>query len=139
MTQENKAATALAHRIVAGAVANAGPHDDARDIIELLVSRNIDVDGEGNIKIIDENGGHRISMRPGYPSMTLEEYMDEIKASRPTLFRNPGGASASTGSGGPHTDPGNPFSRAGWNVTAQMQVMRSDPARAAKLQAEAGR
>ena len=133
MTNENRAATALAHRIVAGAVANAGPHDDARDIIELLVSRNIDVDDEGNIKIIDENGGHRISMRPGYSSMTLEEYMDEIKASRPTLFRS---AKASPASTAPASSEANPFAAKTFNISKQMIMMRQDPAKAARLQAE---
>ena len=130
---------ALASRIVAGAVANAGPLDEAKDLIEHQVRNRIRVDDEGNLSVVDDNGFQRVSMRPGCPAMTIEEYMDEIKASRPMLFRNPGGAPASTGSGGPHTDPGNPFSRAGWNITGQMALMRSDPARAAKLQAEASR
>jgi hypothetical protein len=134
MTNETKAVAALTSRIVAGAVANAAPHDEARDIVELLVSRNVKVDDEGNIKIIDENGGHRISTRPDFPSMTLEEYIDEIKASRPTLFRSPGTSSTSTTSA--QTEP-NPFAAKTFNISKQMIMMRQDPARAARLEAEA--
>jgi len=135
MTQENKAAMALASRIVAGAVANAGPLDEVKDLVEHQVRNRIRVDDDGNISVVDDNGAPRVSMRPGFPNMTLEELMDELKSSRPTLFHG-SSKSESTESNGSHMDPANPFSRSGWNVTKQMELMMSDPAHAKKLQAE---
>ncbi|QRE74222.1 hypothetical protein [Methylobacterium aquaticum] len=144
MNQENKAIAALTSRIVAGAVANANPHDEARDMVELLVSRNVKADDEGNIKILDENGGHRISTRPGYPSMTIEEYIDEIKASRPMLFRSPGTSLASAiNATAPAIDipmAGNPFKEGPFfSITKQMMLMKNDPAKAQQLRIEANR
>lgn len=136
MTHENKAATALANRIVAGAVANAGPLDEVKDLIEHQVRNRIRVDDDGNINVVDDNGIPRVSARPGFPNMTLEELMDELKASRPTLFRSPGNSLASTSSAS--SEP-NPFAVNTFNISRQMIMMKQDPAKAARLQAEASR
>jgi hypothetical protein len=40
--------------------------------------------------------------------------------------------------GGEKSDASNPFSRAGWNLTAQGRALRNDPARAARLAKAAG-
>lgn len=144
MTTENKAATALAHRIVAGAVANAAPHDDVKDLLEHQVRNRIRVDDDGNLSVVDDTGVPRVSMRPGCPSMTLEEYIDELKASRPTLFRSPGtipaSASTPTTAAAPTADlpAGNPF-KVGpfFSITKQMMLMKNDPAKAHRLQVEA--
>lgn len=136
MIAENRAATALAHRIVAGAVANAGPLEEVKDLVEHQVRNSIRVDDDGNINVVDGNGIPRVSTRPGFPSMTLEEYMDELKASRPTLFRSPGTSSTSTTSA---TSEPNPFAAKTWNISRQMILMRQDPAKAARMEAEAAR
>lgn len=136
MTTENRAATALAHRIVAGAVANAGPLDEVKDLVEHQVRNSIRIDDDGNLNVVDANGVPRISTRPGFPNMTLEELMDELKASRPTLFRSPGASSTSTASA---PSEANPFAAKTWNISKQMILMRQDPAKAARLEAEASR
>lgn len=146
MTTENRAATALAHRIVAGAVSNAGPLDEVKDLVEHQVRNSIRVDDDGNLNVVDANGIPRVSTRPGFPNMTLEELMDELKASRPTLFRSPGNSSAS-GSGSTSNPPtldmpmvGNPFKPGPFfSITMQMMLMKNDPARAQQLQVEAAR
>lgn len=145
MTTENKAAMALASRIVAGAVANACPLDEVRDLVEHQVRNRIRVDDEGNLSVVDDSGVPRVSMRPGCPPMTLEEYMDEIKSSRPTLFRSPGNSSASASSPATATSPnlempmaGNPFKQGPFfSITKQMILMKNDPAKAQQLQGEA--
>lgn len=134
MTTENKAAVALASRIVAGAVANARPLDEVKDLLEHQVRNRIRVDDDGNISVVDDTGVPRVSMRPGCPSMTLEEYLDELKASKPMLFRSPGNSSTSTASA---TSETNPFAAKTWNISRQMILMRQDPAKAARLEAEA--
>lgn len=145
MTQENKAAVALAGRIIAGAVANAGPLDEVADLVEHQVRNSIRVDDDGNLNVVDANGIPRVSTRPGFPNMTLEELMDEFKASRPTLFRSPGNSPTSASAPATATSPtldmsmiGNPFkSGPFFSITKQMILMKNDPVRAQQLQVEA--
>ena len=78
--------------------------------------------------------------KDGVTPMTLEEWVDAQVSEAPHLFEsNAGGGAASNGSGGAaHKTPGkNPFARATWNLTQQMQLQKSDPNLAARLRAAA--
>ncbi len=78
--------------------------------------------------------------KDGVTPMTLEEWVDAQVSEAPHLFEsNAGGGAAGNGSGGAaHKTAGkNPFARATWNLTQQMQLQKSDPQLAARLRAAA--
>jgi hypothetical protein len=77
--------------------------------------------------------------RDGVAAMTLEEWVDGQVSEAPHLFEsNAGSGAAGNGSGGVGNRTGrNPFRKETWNLTAQMQLEKTDPQTAARLKAAA--
>jgi Skp family chaperone for outer membrane proteins len=78
--------------------------------------------------------------KDGVTAMTLEEWVDQQVSEAPHLFEaSAGGAAAGNGSGGAgNRAVRNPFRKETWNLTAQMQLQKTDPQMAARLKAAAG-
>jgi len=77
--------------------------------------------------------------KDGTSAMNLEEWIETQVSDAPHLFEaNAGGGAAGNGSGGVGNRTGtNPFRKETWNLTAQMKLLRTDPALAARLKASA--
>ena len=77
--------------------------------------------------------------KDGVTPMTLEEWVDSQVSEAPHLFEgNSGGGAAGNGSGGVgNKTVRNPYRKDTWNLTAQMQLQKTDPQLAARLKAAA--
>jgi hypothetical protein len=77
--------------------------------------------------------------KDGATPMTLEEWLDAQVSEAPHLFEsNAGSGAAGNGSGGVGNKAvKNPFRKETWNLTAQMQLQKTDPQLAARLKAAA--
>ena len=81
--------------------------------------------------------------KDGITPMNLEEWVDAQVSDAPHLFdSNAGGGAAGDASGGGGATRAtrsvkNPFRKETWNLTEQMQLMKSDPQLAARLKAAA--
>lgn len=77
--------------------------------------------------------------KDGTSAMNLEEWIETQVSDAPHLFEaNAGGGAAGNGSGGVGNRAGtNPFRKETWNLTAQMKLLRTDPALAARMKASA--
>ncbi len=77
--------------------------------------------------------------KDGTSPMTLEEWIETQVSEAPHLFEsNAGGGAAGSGSGGVGNRTGtNPFRKETWNLTAQMRLLKTDPALAARMKASA--
>jgi hypothetical protein len=77
--------------------------------------------------------------KDGVTPMTLEEWVDAQVSEAPHLFEsNAGSGAAGNGSGGVgNRSVKNPFQKETWNLTAQMQLQKTDPHLAARLKAAA--
>jgi len=75
-------------------------------------------------------------------SMTLDGWLDALKADAPHLFaENSGGGASGNGSGGAGFNSGtrNPWKKETWNFTEQGRITRDNPRIAAQLATAAGR
>lgn len=71
--------------------------------------------------------------------LTVEEWVDGLTKNAPHLFKSStGGGAGGAGSGGGATGGPNPFSKDGFNLTRQAELLTSDPAAAKRLAAAAG-
>ena len=125
-------------------VAKANPLDDARDAVELLVSKFVRTsmkDGKVVVDVIDQNGNPRIKDHAGTP-FTVADLVAEIRESRASLFKpdekrglgtNPGNHSAPPAGG-----VSNPWVKESWNMTQQMVLENTKPELAKQLKAAAG-
>ena len=77
--------------------------------------------------------------KDGASPMTLEEWIETQVSEAPHLFEsNAGSGAAGNGSGGVGNKAAkNPFRKETWNLTAQMQLHKTDPQLAARLKAAA--
>lgn len=77
--------------------------------------------------------------RDGVAPLSVAEWVEGLVGTAPHLFEsNVGGGAAGNGSGGVGNRAGqNPFRKETWNLTAQMQLMRTDPQLAQRLKAAA--
>ena len=126
-------------------VAKANPLDDARDAIELLVSKSVRTsmkDGKVVVDVIDINGNPRIKDHNGTP-FTVADLVAEIRESRAVALQagrearngnQPRQPQRSAGRRG-HRTPG---SKETWNMTQQMVLENTKPELAKQLKA-AGR
>jgi hypothetical protein len=128
-------------------VAKANPLDDARDAVELLVSKFVRTsmkDGKVVVDVLDTNGNPRIKDVNGTP-FTVADLVAEIRESRASLFKpdekrgmgtNPGnhGNSNTNGTGA----QANPWVKESWNMTQQMVLENTKPDLAKQLKAAAG-
>ena len=78
--------------------------------------------------------------KDGVSPMSFDEWTDSLANEAPHLFaENSGSGAAGSSTGGGGGGAVNPWSKATWNLTAQMQMMRSDPRRAEQMQMAAVR
>ncbi|HPV11357.1 MAG TPA: hypothetical protein PKW83_11885 [Verrucomicrobiota bacterium] len=77
--------------------------------------------------------------KDGASPMNLEEWIETQVSEAPHLFEsNAGSGAAGNGSGGVGNRTGtNPFRKETWNLTAQMKLLKTDPALAARMKASA--
>lgn len=122
------------------------PIDDAVDALMLVAGQSVDmveVDGELKARVVDKAGNPRLDAA-GAP-VSIRDFVKEMRDQRPSLFKADDRRGMGTnGTGHPRaaasTTPDNPFAKGpGFNVTKQVSMQARDPARAARLKAEAAR
>ncbi|MGC0389309.1 hypothetical protein [Bradyrhizobium sp. USDA 241] len=126
-------------------VAKANPLDDARDAVELLVSKYVRSsmkDGKVVVDVIDTNGNPRIKDHNGTP-FTVADLVAEIREKSASLFKaeEKRGMGLTPGHNG--TPPGgakqpNPWVKETYNLTQQMLLENTKPELAKQLKAVAG-
>ena len=139
----------LKQNTIATELAKLDPLDEARDVLEMIAAQSVklvDVNGESVPVVVDASGNPRTKINPtDYSSIpvTVTDLLAEIKESRQALFKPsktvaglglPAGGQARTPASGDY----NPWAKGSVNVTQQVFMESKDPARAARLKAEAG-
>jgi hypothetical protein len=136
--------TLMRDNAIQAEVAKANPLDDARDAVELLVSKFVRTsmkDGKVAVDVLDTNGNPRIKDVNGTP-FTVADLVAEIRESRASLFKpeekrglgtNPGNHSAPPAGG-----VVNPWVKESFNLTQQMLLENTKPELAKQLKAQAG-
>ena len=134
----------MADSQVKSEVAKANPLDDARDAVELLVSKYVRTsmkDGKVVVDVIDTNNNPRIKDVNGTP-FTVADLVAEIREKSASLFKpdekrglgiTPGNHSAPAAGG-----VTNPWTKETWNLTQQMVLENTKPDVAKQLKAQAG-
>jgi hypothetical protein len=136
--------TVMADGQVKSEVAKANPLDDARDAVELLVSKFVRTsmkDGKVVVEVLDTNQNPRIKDVNGTP-FTVADLVAEIRESRASLFK----PEEKRGMGitpGNHSSPpaggvANPWVKETYNLTQQMVLENTKPELAKQLKAAAG-
>ncbi|WP_315740120.1 hypothetical protein [Bradyrhizobium sp. SZCCHNR1093] len=137
--------TIMADSQIKSEVAKANPLDDARDAVELLVSKFVKTsmkDGQVSVQVLDTNGNPRIKDVNGTP-FTVADLVAEIRESRASLFKpeekrglgTQPGTHGNPPAGGGQT---NPWMKDTWNMTQQMLLSNQKPELAKQLKAAAG-
>ena len=76
--------------------------------------------------------------KDGISPLTLAEWVEALVSDAPHLFEaNAGGGAAGSGSRGAGGGQVNPWSKATWNLTEQVKLLKTNPGLAARLQASA--
>lgn len=134
----------MADSQVKSEVAKANPLDDARDAVELLVSKYVRTsmkDGKVVVDVIDVNGNPRIKDHNGTP-FTVADLVAEIREKSASLFKpeDKRGIGVLPGSAGNPSTAGvaNPWAKETWNFTQQNVLEISKPELAKQLKAQAG-
>lgn len=126
-----KERTRLVHDAVRAAATAAKVRPEAMDDALLLADRVFEVREDDGKVVVKDNVG----FTPGIEPSVL---MTDLQSKRPHWFGDSmGGGSRGNGGGGGGAGT-NPFSKAGWNMTAQGAIMNSDPAKAEQLAKTAG-
>ena len=145
LTKREKQLQKLAlENVLQSELSRAKPLDDAADALLLMAAQHtavVEVDGELVPRVIDKAGAERLDAT-GKP-MTIRAFMSELRDSRPSLFqadRHVAGIGMTPGQTGrvPNSGGYNPWAKGSENVTQQVFMQHHDPARAARLQLEAG-
>jgi len=125
-------------------VAKANPLDDARDAVELLVSKFVRTsmkDGKVVVDVLDTNGNPRIKDVNGTP-FTVADLVAEIRESRASLFKPEEKRGMGITPGNNATPPAggvtNPWVKESFNLTQQMVLENTKPELAKQLKAAAG-
>ncbi|WFU52306.1 hypothetical protein QA639_21610 [Bradyrhizobium pachyrhizi] len=125
-------------------VAKANPLDDARDAVELLVSKYVRTsmkDGNVVVDVIDQNGNPRIKDHAG-TAFTVADLVAEIRESRAALFKPDEkrglGTNPNSNSAAPAGGVVNPWAAETRNITQQMVLENTKPELAKQLKAAAG-
>jgi hypothetical protein len=136
--------TVMADGQIKSEVAKSNPLDDARDAVELLVSKYVRTsmkDGKVVVEVIDQNGVPRIKDHTG-AAFEVADLVAEIRESRAGLFKpdekrglgtNPG-----SGTNPPAGGVVNPWAAETRNMTQQMLLENTKPELAKQLKAAAG-
>lgn len=134
----------MADSQVKGEVAKANPLDDARDAVELLVSKYVKTsmkDGKVVVDVIDQNGNPRIKDVNGTP-FTVADLVAEIRESKPSLFKADETRGLGINPNNVTTPPAggvtNPWVKETWNITQQMVLEKTKPELAKQLKTAAG-
>jgi hypothetical protein len=96
----------------------------------------------GGVPTAFEADGQTVRVgKDGASAMNLEEWIETQVSEAPHLFESNAGSGAagngSGGVGGGNRAVKNPFRKESWNLTAQMQLQKTDPQLAARLKAAA--
>jgi len=98
-------------------------------------------DGTFVVEVLDERGGVRIKDASG-AAFSIEDLVVEMRGTKDfgVLFATDGttGSESSRGTPGSISTTKNPWKKDSFNLTEQMRLQRTDPARAKALMAEAG-
>lgn len=126
-------------QLVSAEVRLASPRDDARDLVEALVLTSVAVDDQGALSVRDKAGDARyvIENDGTIRNMTVRDLIDELAATKPSLFGPADTSKASSGSTDQTATP-NPYRRGeSWSLTQQMILERTNPDLAERLEMEA--
>ena len=94
------------------------------DVVHHIVASRVGIADDGRLIALTENGVAEVGDDPGY-TMSLGTMLDDLAKQRPALFRESKAEEAVK----------NPFAKGPYfNITEQMVLLRSDPARAEHLQ-----
>jgi hypothetical protein len=136
--------TLMRDNAIQAEVAKANPLDDARDAVELLVSKFVKTsmkDGKVVVEVLDTNGNPRIKDVNGTP-VTVADLVAEIRESRAALFKpdEKRGLGTQPGTTGAPPTGGvvNPWVAETRNLTQQMVLENTKPELAKQLKAAAG-
>jgi hypothetical protein len=136
--------TLMRDNAIQAEVAKANPLDDARDAVELLVSKFVKTsmkDGKVVVEVLDTNGNPRIKDVNGTP-VTVADLVAEIRESRAALFKPDEKRGLGTQPGTTATAPAggvvNPWAAETRNITQQMVLENTKPELANQLKAAAG-
>ena len=136
--------TVMADGQIKSEVAKANPLDDARDAVELLVSKFVRTsmkDGKVAVDVLDTNGNPRIKDVNGTP-FTVADLVAEIRESRASLFKPEDKRGMGINPGNNATPPAggvvNPWVKESFNLTQQMVLENTKPELAKQLKAQAG-
>jgi len=112
----------------AGTAAKLRP--EAMEDFLLLAETVLEVRDDDNEVVVKDGTGFTAGVQPAV-------LLSDLQPKRPHWWGDSsgGGASGNRGGGSPST---NPFSFAGWNLTAQGQLMETDPAKAEQMAKAAG-
>ncbi|TXM72915.1 hypothetical protein FV218_12310 [Methylobacterium sp. WL69] len=128
---EQTALKKLAAKVARAEIVKRKPIDI--ELIETLISSQIVVTAEGDIVAADETGSPRVGKGPNF-TVSVSELLDEVQASRPSLF-----TAAVTKKDAPVSSGKNPFIKGpDYSITNQMILYRTDPAKADHMASEAG-
>lgn len=106
------------------------------DAVEALVSQRISMSKTGDMYATDASGAALVGNGPGH-TMDLSAYLDRVAQERPALFaHDKATAGNSRNSAGVRENPW--IAGPGFSLTGQMVLLNTDPAKAARLQDEAG-
>lgn len=131
---------------IAASLAKLNPVDDLRDAVELLARQSIrtkEVEGRLIVQVVNADGTARYKdVLNGIP-MTVEDFLTEMRESRPSFFKADGKTGIGMGSqpnapGGQGSKDVNPWAQGTKNLTQQSILLKNDPSKAARLMAEAG-
>lgn len=98
--------------------------DTAQEDALMYAERDFDIDEDGNI--VTKNTG-----------LTPKDWLADLKAKRPHWWPASEGAGSGGGGRGPGAGGTNPWSKAGWNLTAQGQYIQANGEEAGRRMAEA--
>jgi len=93
----------------------------------------------GAVAAVETDGKTPVFGQDGVTPLTFDEWVTRQVAEAPHLFESSaGGGAPGHGSGGVGKySAKNPFAKATWNLTSQMQLQKTDPSLAARLKASA--
>lgn len=95
---------------------------------------------EGKVVAVEADGKTVRYGKDATTPLTISEWVDQQVSDAPHLFESSsGGGAGGSGSGGAGNGRvTNPWKKETWNMTEQVMLSKTDPARAARLKSEAG-
>jgi hypothetical protein len=130
----------LVQNAIKSGLAKLNPLEEAFDALEILAERAVSLRetaaGDFIVEVLDDQGNPRIKDAQGNP-MGIDDFLGELRDKRPALFKadNKSGMDVRPGNPAPAKGAsGNPFVKgAGYSVTKQMELYRTNPALAKQM------